>query len=219
MRGGGVVRRARAGGRTAVADQRVPTRSRCCCCSRGRLAGPAPWAGRCCCPSLGAAAHDQLTAAAAAAGPGTHHLIVDGVLGGVTHAAGTGIQIVDEQGAHLALLDLVGRLTVALADQLGGLTGVAGLQLTCGARWGGAGRASADQPRAGKESRGSAEAVGRRVQSAAEVGLPSQGGGGGAPWVGSWLTGRHDDGADDHLLVCQGALEGLTLQGEGRRTM
>mmetsp|Transcript_11353 Transcript_11353/g.34115 ORF Transcript_11353/g.34115 Transcript_11353/m.34115 type:complete len:373 (-) Transcript_11353:479-1597(-) len=63
---------------------------------------------------------------------GIDHLVVDSVLGSVTHATGTGIQIVDEQGAELALLDDVGRLAVALAHQLGGLTGVAGLQLTSG---------------------------------------------------------------------------------------
>lgn len=61
---------------------------------------------------------------------GVHHLVVDGVLGGVAQTAGTGVQIVDEERAHLALLDDVGGLAVTLADQLGGLTGVAGLELT-----------------------------------------------------------------------------------------
>mmetsp|Transcript_15786 Transcript_15786/g.42866 ORF Transcript_15786/g.42866 Transcript_15786/m.42866 type:complete len:397 (+) Transcript_15786:291-1481(+) len=35
---------------------------------------------------------------------GVHHLVVHGVLGALTHATSTSIQIVDEQGAHLALL-------------------------------------------------------------------------------------------------------------------
>mmetsp|Transcript_8889 Transcript_8889/g.24868 ORF Transcript_8889/g.24868 Transcript_8889/m.24868 type:complete len:463 (-) Transcript_8889:14-1402(-) len=63
---------------------------------------------------------------------GVHHLVVDGVLGGATHASGTGVEIVDEEGGHAALLDDVGSLAVALADELSGLTGVAGLELTGG---------------------------------------------------------------------------------------
>ena len=61
-----------------------------------------------------------------------HHLVVDGVLGGAAHASGTGVEIVDEEGGHPALLDDVRSLAVALADELGGLTGVAGLELTSG---------------------------------------------------------------------------------------
>jgi hypothetical protein len=61
-----------------------------------------------------------------------HHLVVHGVLRGAAHAAGSGVKVVDEQRGHLPLLDDVGRLAVALADQLGGLTGVAGLELTGG---------------------------------------------------------------------------------------
>ena len=48
-------------------------------------------------------------------------------------AAGlTSIQIVDEQAAHLALPDDVGGLAVALADELGWLSGIARLELTSG---------------------------------------------------------------------------------------
>ncbi len=63
---------------------------------------------------------------------GVDHLVVDGVLGGVTHATGSGIQVVDEHAAHLALLDDVGGLTVTLTDELGGLTSISGLELTSG---------------------------------------------------------------------------------------
>lgn len=41
---------------------------------------------------------------------GVDHLVVDGVLGARAHTASTGIQIVDEQGGHLALPDDVRRL-------------------------------------------------------------------------------------------------------------
>jgi hypothetical protein len=60
---------------------------------------------------------------------GVHHLVVHRVLGGAAHAAGAGVQVVDEEHAHLALADDVGGLAVALADELGGLAGVAALQL------------------------------------------------------------------------------------------
>mmetsp|Transcript_16770 Transcript_16770/g.36477 ORF Transcript_16770/g.36477 Transcript_16770/m.36477 type:complete len:491 (+) Transcript_16770:122-1594(+) len=61
---------------------------------------------------------------------GVHHLVVDSVLSRATHASRTGIKIVDEERAHLALLDDVRRLPVTLTDELRGLTGVAGLELT-----------------------------------------------------------------------------------------
>jgi hypothetical protein len=38
---------------------------------------------------------------------GVNHLVVNSVLGAITHAASTSVQIVDEQRAHLALLDHV----------------------------------------------------------------------------------------------------------------
>ena len=56
---------------------------------------------------------------------GVDHLVVDGVLRGGAHPTSAGIQIIDEEGAHLALLDDVGGLTVALANELGGLAGIA----------------------------------------------------------------------------------------------
>jgi hypothetical protein len=58
------------------------------------------------------------------------HLIIDCVLCHVTHAPGTGVEVVDEEGAHLALLDNISSLTVTLADQTCRLTGVSGLKLT-----------------------------------------------------------------------------------------
>ncbi|OIF80114.1 hypothetical protein A7M47_17960 [Acinetobacter baumannii] len=61
---------------------------------------------------------------------GVHHLVVDGVLGGAAHATSTGVEIVDEEAAHLALLDDVRSLTVPLPDELGWLSGVAALQLS-----------------------------------------------------------------------------------------
>eukprot|EP00955_Chlamydomonas_euryale_P073524 361767-Chlamydomonas_euryale.AAC.14 len=61
---------------------------------------------------------------------GVDHLVVDSVLRLQAHAAGAGVEVVDEERAHLALLDHVRRLAVALADKLGGLAGVARLQLT-----------------------------------------------------------------------------------------
>jgi hypothetical protein len=61
---------------------------------------------------------------------GVHHLVVDGVLGGASHATGSGVEIVDEEGAHLALPDDVRSLTVPLPDELGWLSGVAALQLS-----------------------------------------------------------------------------------------
>ena len=60
---------------------------------------------------------------------GVHHLVVHRVLGGAAHATCAGVQIVDEQAGHLALGDEVGSLTVPLPDELGGLSGVAALQL------------------------------------------------------------------------------------------
>ena len=63
---------------------------------------------------------------------GVDHLVVDRVLRGLAHAACTRVQIVDEQRAHLALLDDVRSLAVALADELCGLAGVARLELTGG---------------------------------------------------------------------------------------
>jgi hypothetical protein len=41
---------------------------------------------------------------------GVHHLVVDGVLGALTHTTSASIQIVNEQRAHLALLDDIGGL-------------------------------------------------------------------------------------------------------------
>ena len=41
---------------------------------------------------------------------GVNHLVVDGVLRGTAHSTGPGIEIVDEQGRQLTLLDDVGRL-------------------------------------------------------------------------------------------------------------
>merc|ERR1711990_220560 len=63
---------------------------------------------------------------------GVHHLVVHSVLSGSSHAPGTGIKIVDEEGAHLSLLDHVGGLPVPLPDELGWLSGIAGLELTSG---------------------------------------------------------------------------------------
>mmetsp|Transcript_33755 Transcript_33755/g.95506 ORF Transcript_33755/g.95506 Transcript_33755/m.95506 type:complete len:252 (+) Transcript_33755:323-1078(+) len=61
---------------------------------------------------------------------GVHHLVVHGVLRGATHAAGAGVEVIDEQRRHPSLLDDVRGLAVALTDQLSRLSGVAGLQLT-----------------------------------------------------------------------------------------
>mmetsp|Transcript_19213 Transcript_19213/g.62568 ORF Transcript_19213/g.62568 Transcript_19213/m.62568 type:complete len:346 (-) Transcript_19213:309-1346(-) len=61
---------------------------------------------------------------------GVHHLVVHGVLRRATHAPGARVEIVDEERRHFALLDDVRRLLVALAHKLGGLAGVAALELT-----------------------------------------------------------------------------------------
>lgn len=61
---------------------------------------------------------------------GVHHLVVDGVLCGSAHPTRTSVKIVDEQAAHLTLLDHVCSLTVPLPDELGWLSGVATLQLS-----------------------------------------------------------------------------------------
>jgi hypothetical protein len=47
---------------------------------------------------------------------GVHHLVVDSVLGGLSHATSTGIKVIDEERAHLALLDDVGRLPARQKD-------------------------------------------------------------------------------------------------------
>ena len=61
---------------------------------------------------------------------GVHHLVVDGVLSGSFHSSRTSVEIVDEEGAHLPLLDDVGSFPVPLHDELSGLTGVSRLQLS-----------------------------------------------------------------------------------------
>ena len=47
---------------------------------------------------------------------GVDHLVVDGVLRGAAEATGTRIQVVDEQRAHLTLLDEVRCLAVTLEE-------------------------------------------------------------------------------------------------------
>uniref|UniRef100_A0A8R7U5A8 Uncharacterized protein n=1 Tax=Triticum urartu TaxID=4572 RepID=A0A8R7U5A8_TRIUA len=61
---------------------------------------------------------------------GVHHLVVHRVLRRPAHPPRAGVQVVDEEAAHLALLDNVGSLAVPLPDQLGRLAGVAALQLS-----------------------------------------------------------------------------------------
>lgn len=61
---------------------------------------------------------------------GVNHLVVDSVLGGPAHPTRTSVEIVDEEAAHLTLLDQVCGLTVPLPDQLGWLSGVSALQLS-----------------------------------------------------------------------------------------
>mmetsp|Transcript_1153 Transcript_1153/g.7498 ORF Transcript_1153/g.7498 Transcript_1153/m.7498 type:complete len:252 (+) Transcript_1153:291-1046(+) len=55
---------------------------------------------------------------------GIDHLVVDGVLGSTTHTTCSSIQIVDEKGSHLSLLNDVSSLAVALADELGRLSSI-----------------------------------------------------------------------------------------------
>lgn len=55
---------------------------------------------------------------------GVHHLVVHRVLCGPAETTGTGVEIVDEEAAHLSLLDDIRRLTVPLPDQLRRLSGV-----------------------------------------------------------------------------------------------
>ena len=50
------------------------------------------------------------------------HLVVDGVLRHATHAPCAGIEIIDEEAAHLTFVDVAGCFTVALADEARRLT-------------------------------------------------------------------------------------------------
>ena len=55
---------------------------------------------------------------------GVHHLVVDGVLRGAAQATRARIEIVDEESAHLTLLDEVRRLTVTLRRREGSEVGM-----------------------------------------------------------------------------------------------
>lgn len=59
-----------------------------------------------------------------------HPLVGHGVLSNPTEPTGTGIDIVDEEAAHLALLDDISRLAIPLPDQFCGLTGVSTFQFS-----------------------------------------------------------------------------------------
>mmetsp|Transcript_19601 Transcript_19601/g.27141 ORF Transcript_19601/g.27141 Transcript_19601/m.27141 type:complete len:414 (-) Transcript_19601:155-1396(-) len=68
---------------------------------------------------------------------GVHHLVVNGILSGSTHASSASIKIIDEQCAHAAFLHDVSSLTITLTNKLGGFSGITRLELTCGHHNGG----------------------------------------------------------------------------------